>query len=105
MVRHLIAKVLAMYADLSGDERVEEALYRFFDNLWVFTRANTLHDWASLRWFETLIPLYWLYERRPEDWMLRLARRLQQQGYDLSVSSIPMRISNPSACGPIPPMW
>lgn len=78
----LIAKVLAMYADLSGDGRVEEALYRFFDNLWVFTRANTLHDWASLRWFETLIPLYWLYERRPEDWMLRLARRLQQQGYD-----------------------
>jgi hypothetical protein len=31
----------------------------------VFTRANTLHDWAALRWFETLIPLYWLYERRP----------------------------------------
>ena len=31
----LIAKVLAMYADLSGDGRVEEALYRFFDNLFL----------------------------------------------------------------------
>ena len=41
----LIAKVLAMYANLSGDGRVEEALYRLFDcPLRVFTRANTLHD-------------------------------------------------------------
>lgn len=78
----LIAKVLAMYADLSGDGRVEDALYRFFQNLWTFTRSATIHNWASLRWFEALIPLYWLYERRPEDWMLRLARRLQQQGFD-----------------------
>ena len=78
----LIAKVLAMYADLSGDERIEEALWRFFQNMWVFTRHTTIHNWASLRWFEALIPLYWLYERRSEDWMLRLARRLQEQGYD-----------------------
>lgn len=78
----LIAKVLAMYADLSGDERAEDALYRFFQNLRVFTRSATIHNWASLRWFEALIPLYWLYERRPEAWMLRLARRLQQQGFD-----------------------
>ena len=67
----LIAKVLAMYADLSGDERIEEALWRFFQNMWVFTRHTTIHNWASLRWFEALIPLYWLYERRSEDWMLR----------------------------------
>ncbi len=78
----LIAKVLAMYADLSGDERVEDALYRFFQNLQVFTRYMTLRNWAAARWFEALIPLFWLYERRPEDWMLYLARSLQEQGYD-----------------------
>ena len=78
----LIAKVLAMYADLSGDDRVEEALYRFFENLYVFTRHTTINNWASLRWFEALIPLFWMYERRKEDWLLRLADRLEQQGYD-----------------------
>ena len=78
----LIAKVLAMYADLSDDERIEEVLYRFFDNMRVFTRHTTIDNWAATRWFETLIPLFWLYERRPEDWMLRLAYLLEQQGYD-----------------------
>ena len=68
--------------DAARCRRVEDALYRFFQNLWTFTRSATIHNWASLRWFEALIPLYWLYERRPEDWMLRLARRLQQQGFD-----------------------
>ena len=91
----LIAKVLAMYADLSGDERVEDALYRFFQNMNVFTRHTTIHNWASLRWFETLIPLYWLYERRPEDWMLRLARRLQEQGYDYERLFNPYRDQKP----------
>ncbi len=29
-----------------------------------------------------MIPLYWLYEKRPEEWLLRLADELQKQGYD-----------------------
>jgi len=78
----LIAKVLAMYADLSGDRRIENVLYRMMNNMWVFIRHTTIDNWAAMRWFEMLIPLYWLYERRPENWMLRLADRLQEQGYD-----------------------
>lgn len=91
----LIAKVLVMYADLSGDERVEDAVYRFFKNMWEFTRGVTIHNWASLRWFETLIPLYWMYERRPEDWMMRLAHRLQEQGYDYERLFNPYRDQKP----------
>ena len=78
----LIAKVLAMYADLSGDGSIENVVYRLMNNMWVFIRHTTIDNWAAMRWFEMLIPLYWLYERRPEDWMLRLADRLQEQGYD-----------------------
>lgn len=78
----LIAKVLAMYADLSGDMRIENVVYRLMNNMWVFIRHTTIDNWAAMRWFEMLIPLYWLYERRPENWMLRLADRLQEQGYD-----------------------
>ena len=91
----LIAKVLAMYADLSGDGRVEDALYRMLRNMYDFTRNTTLHDWGATRWFETLIPLFWLYERRPEDWMLRLARRLQEQGYDYERLFNPYRDQKP----------
>lgn len=91
----LIAKVLALYADLSGDRHIEQALYRFFWNLWEFLRRTTLHDWASLRWFEALIPLFWLYERREEEWMLRLARRLQEQGYDFERLFSPYRGQKP----------
>ena len=78
----LIGKVLAMYADLSGDGRAEGALYHLLRNLWVFTRRVTIDNWAAMRWFEALIPIYWMYERRPEEWLLRLADRMQEQGYD-----------------------
>lgn len=91
----LIAKVLAMYADLSGDSRAEEAVYRFFVNMWEFTRGVTINNWASLRWFETLIPLFWIYERRSEEWMMRLARRLQEQGYDYERLFNPYRDQKP----------
>ncbi|MEG2251502.1 MAG: glycoside hydrolase family 127 protein [Clostridia bacterium] len=91
----LIAKVMAMYADLSNDERIENAIYRFFENMWAFTRHTTIHNWASLRWFETLIPLYWLYERRKEDWILLLAKRLQEQGYDYERLFSPYRDQKP----------
>ncbi len=91
----LIAKVLAMYADLSGDERVEGALYRYFRNLYEFNRGTTLNNWAMYRWFEALIPLVWLYERRPEEWMLRLADRLEQQGFDYEKLFSPYRDGTP----------
>jgi hypothetical protein len=35
-----------------------------------------------MRWFECLIPLWWLYARRPENWMLRLYHQLATQGFD-----------------------
>ena len=78
----LISKVMAMYADLSNSSEVEESLYRLLKNFWIFTRHCTLHNWASMRWFETLIPIFWMYERRPEEWLLRLAYRFEQQGFN-----------------------
>lgn len=87
----LIAKVLAMYADLSGSQAAEQSLYRLLDNMWAFTRGNTLHNWASMRWFEALIPIYWMYERRPEAWLIRLAQRFQEMGYDYGKLFDPFR--------------
>lgn len=78
----LIAKVLTVYADCSGDERVEPALRRALQCFADHIDRHTLFDWGAARWFECLIPIFWLYERCPEPWLLTLARRLEVQGVD-----------------------
>jgi hypothetical protein len=34
---------------------------------------NPLFNWGQSRWFETLITIYWLYDRTPEQWLIDLA--------------------------------
>lgn len=63
----LLCKVLVVYEECSQDPRVEEAVYRALRNLHSHIEVHTLFDWAAARWFECLIPIYWLYERRPND--------------------------------------
>ena len=76
----IICKALMVYGDCSGDARVEEAIYRTMKNLESHLRACTLFEWGQSRWFEALIPLHWLYEKRPVPWMLELAVTLATQG-------------------------
>lgn len=78
----LICKVLALYADMSGDERVQPALYRALKQFDTHIDKNTLFNWGAARWFECLIPLFWLYERQPEEWMINLAHKLRVEGID-----------------------
>lgn len=78
----LLGKVLVLYQECSGDERIEEALYRAFQNYRAHLDRHTVFGWASCRWYEALIPIYWLYERRPEPWLLDLAKLLHAQGMD-----------------------
>ena len=78
----LICKVLVVYHDSTGDERIEEAVYHALKNLTRHMEKNTIFNWAATRWYECLIPLYWLYERRPESWMLDLCYKLEEQGTD-----------------------
>lgn len=78
----LMTKVLVVYADCSGDERVEECVYRALKNLHKFLKSCTLKQWAASRWYECLISICWIYERRPESWLKELAKRLHSQGAD-----------------------
>lgn len=78
----LITKVLCQYAEYSGDERIENALYRCFRQLDGFIDFSTLRTWGAARWYEGLIGLQWLYNRRPEPWMEKLAAKLRFQGFD-----------------------
>lgn len=78
----LIGKVLTVWYDCTGDERVENALYAAFQNFRKHINHFTLFGWASARWYECLIPLGWLYDRRPEEWMVELAHLLAAEGLD-----------------------
>ena len=78
----LLCKVLVLYEECTGDERIEEAVYRAMKCLKRCLEMNTLFGWGSLRWFECIIPLGWLYDRRPEPWMKDLALLLHVQGVD-----------------------
>lgn len=78
----LICKVLITYQDCTGDERIEGAIYRGMRQLNRHIERHTLSKWAATRWYECLIPLFWLYERLPESWMEDLAFKLYAQGTD-----------------------
>ncbi len=80
----LILKVLTVYGDCSGDERIEGCVYRALKQLHGFLKERTTFGWASARWYECLIPIKWLYERRPEEWLKKLAKRLRIRGFDYS---------------------
>ena len=78
----LIGKVLVGYYQCSGDGRIEQVLYRAFRNFREHINRNTLFNWSATRWYEALVPIYWLYERRPEKWLLDLANLLYVEGTD-----------------------
>ncbi len=78
----LLLKVLVTYADYSGDERIEEVVDKALKHLYRAVNGKTLRDWAAARWFECYIPILWLYERRPQEYLMLLAHRLKAQGID-----------------------
>ena len=57
----LIGKVLVVYHDCSGDDRIEGALLRAFRQFYDHLKGNTLFGWGLYRWFEGLIPICLLY--------------------------------------------
>ncbi len=79
---YLIDKVLMLYYDCSGDERVPDAVRRSLFSLYGHIQEHPVFSWAHARWFECLIPIFLLYERKPEEWLLDLARLLRKQGMD-----------------------
>lgn len=78
----LICKVLVLYADCTKDTRIEEVVYSTLHNLYQHLHYHTLFNWGAARWFECLIPIYWLWERRQEDWLIDLTYLLQVQGFN-----------------------
>jgi DUF1680 family protein len=80
----LVLKPLIQYHDATGDDRVPgvvEKTLRWVDG---HIDRRPLFNWGKFRWFESLLSIYWLYERTQQDWLLDLAVKLRAQGFDWS---------------------
>lgn len=80
----LIGKVLALYCEFTHSARAFDALRRAMKCLYdgMKTEKIKLFRWGKFRWFECMIPLSYLYDRAPEEWIRDLARLLQANGED-----------------------
>ncbi len=78
----LTLKVLVVYHDCSKDNRVEDVIRKALWALKGRIRICTLQNWGAARWFEALIPIFWLFERSREEWLIDLAMTLYEQGVD-----------------------
>jgi len=78
----LAMKALIQHHDITGDERVVKMVEKCMRMLDRRLDNITLWSWAQLRWYEALVPLFWLYEKTGEDWLIQLAGVLRAQGFD-----------------------
>ena len=78
----LICKVLSVWCDCTGDTRAQSALEKCLLQLNTHLNSSTLRNWGAARWFEGLIPIYWLYDRTRDGRLLELAKKLHAQGFD-----------------------
>jgi len=78
----LVMKALTVYHACTGDDRVMEVLYGALKCVDGHIDKHTLFGWAQMRWFEALIPIYFVYSRKPEKWLLTLGKKLRSMGFD-----------------------
>ena len=78
----IILKALVGYADIKNDKKVYYAIYLGLKALNEHIDKFPLYNWAKHRWFECLIPLYKVYKTYKEEWLLDLAKKLHDQGFD-----------------------
>jgi hypothetical protein len=78
----LANKMMVQYHEATGDDRVLRAVESSLRALAAGLTRDPLFRWGRYRWFEGLIPAFYLYERSGEEWILELARTLRRQGLD-----------------------
>lgn len=78
----LVNKVLVQFHEATGDAAVLEAVRRNLRALLAALERRPLFNWGRFRWFEGLIAVYHVFERTGEPWLLDLACRLHEQGFD-----------------------
>jgi hypothetical protein len=75
-------KAMTQYQEATGDSRVIPAMERFFHRLDSLLDEKPLFAWGKSRWADLVLSIHWLYDRTQEGWLLNLAAKAHDQGYD-----------------------
>lgn len=75
-------KAMTQYQEATGDSRVIPAMERFLHRLDSLLDEKPLFAWGKSRWADLALSIHWLYERTQEGWLLSLADKVHEQGYD-----------------------
>lgn len=81
----LISKVLVVYYECSGDERIPEVIYKLLKNYYELLSSGkiSLFAWGQYRWFESFVAIRFLKKLHPdEEWIDALAAVMKKQGAD-----------------------
>ncbi len=80
--QYLILKVLAQYAEVSGDPRAVPAMLRSARAMDLWMDRHPPQGWAHYRVPDLLWALAWLYDRTGEEWLVDLSKRAARMSYD-----------------------
>jgi len=75
-------KAMSQFEAATGDRRIIPAMQKFLARLDRLLDEKPLFVWGKSRWADLALSIHWLYERTGEAWLLNLAAKAQQQGYD-----------------------
>ncbi len=78
----LANKMMVQYHDATGDAAVLRSVEASLQALARGVERTPLYNWGRYRWFEGLIPVFYVYQKTGEEWLLELAGRLREQGFD-----------------------
>lgn len=77
-----LLKAMAQYYEASGDQRVIPAMEKHLHRLDQWLDEKKLFDWGYYRWMDLNLVIFWLYEKNQDPGLLKLAAKVQNQGYD-----------------------
>ncbi|MCX6865422.1 MAG: glycoside hydrolase family 127 protein, partial [Verrucomicrobia bacterium] len=78
----LMCKTLTQYHDATGDPRVIPVMTKFFAYMKTELPKRPLHQWAKMRWADTVLSAIWLYNRTGNPELLEVSKMLMSQGFD-----------------------
>ena len=78
----LVLKSLMQYQQATNDQRVVPFMTKYFAYQSRQLDQRPLHEWATYRWAEELLPIRWLYAKTNDPQLLTLAGQLARQGFN-----------------------
>lgn len=82
--RMVAVYVLKDYYEATGDERVISHLTKYFKYQLEQLDKRPLRDWGKIRFGDNMNVVLWLYNHTGDNFLLDLARKLNEQGYAIT---------------------